>query len=173
MSDTLFLLTGMTSDEVWIQANDFVDHMPEGLIEKHRGKLAGLFAIHAKTLQAEIKRRAPEETFMVDALDYVLKERIQKGATRESLRDLAIGVIAHLPFRETMDLEPCFEDMLGPTTDKNIVLYSSVQQRGVGIMPATFFYIFNRADQRPEVFYKENLARIFPDPDQIKVTGPS
>ena len=170
--NNLFLPAGIYEDDVWTEANEFVNELPDGIIEKHRGKLTKLFTIHAKTLQGEIKRRAPDETFMVEALDYIIKERIEKGDVREALRDLAIGVLAFLPERGSMELDPRFEGIIGHTTDKTLALHTSIQQNNVGIMPATRNYITKYANQDAADFYREKLGQIFPDARQIKIAGP-
>lgn len=159
-------------DGIWDQANEFVNTMPDALIEEHKPRLAALFKIHAMTMMGEIEKRipgAPAErplAFLRETL-----ERIEKGDLREALRDLALGVVAIAPPSATR-MDPAFEGLFNRTDDKSIALIESVERNGVGIMPMTLRLLFKSGAKEPETFYRENLGWVFPKPEGITVVAP-
>jgi hypothetical protein len=158
-------------DDIWRQANGWVNEMPDAIIAEHGPRLAELFTIHGMTMKSEIEKRLPEGAerplAMIDeAFDY-----IKQNDLREALRNLALGIIAIAPPSE-WSMDPAFEDLFNRADDKSIALIESVDQNGVGIMPFTLRMIFQSGGQDVKSFYQENLQWVFPKPQTVTVVGP-
>jgi intein/homing endonuclease len=151
-------------DDSWNVANEWVDQMPDHIIEGHKETLSTFFKRHAQVLKAEIQRRTPEVVKPIEYLDKTV-EMIESGEIREGLRRLTIGIVEILPQSGKDLLDERYRGLFESAgyNDKAIVIMNSTEIHMPGLMPMTVRLIRgNDENLTAEEFYTANQNLILP-----------